>query len=174
MIVGSCSTTITVFPAFFNRRSTASSRSLSRACSPTAGSSTTYIVSVNEDPRAVALRARLVAAVLRQLHADVDLVLLRLQPLEEALDPVPLPAAVVEEVPLRGRQLLDRHVEAQPVFLRRFLEVLVAILVARRVPRRDRQLVEAQGVVGDHLLHVDADDPAVALALRAGAERRVE
>src|SRR2546423_561587 len=54
-------------------------------------------------PRPVALRAWLVAAVLGQLHADMDLVLLRLQPLEEALDPVPLPAAVVEEVPLRGR-----------------------------------------------------------------------
>src|SRR2546423_6748241 len=72
-------------------------------------------------PRSMALRARLVAAVLRQLHADVDLVLLRLQPLEEALDSVPLPAAVVEKVPLRGRELLDRDVEAQLVFLLRLL-----------------------------------------------------
>ena len=54
MMVGSCSTTITVLPAFFSRRRTASSRSLSRACSPTVGSSITYIVSVSELPSAAA------------------------------------------------------------------------------------------------------------------------
>jgi len=50
MIVGSCSTTITVFPAFAQTRSTASSRSLSRAVQPTVGSSITYIVSVTSCP----------------------------------------------------------------------------------------------------------------------------
>jgi hypothetical protein len=54
MIVGSCSTTMTVLPAFFSRRSTASRRSLSRAWRPTVGSSITYIVSVSELPRAAA------------------------------------------------------------------------------------------------------------------------
>ena len=54
MMVGSCSTTMTVLPALRRRLSTASSRSLSRACRPTVGSSMTYIVSVSELPRAAA------------------------------------------------------------------------------------------------------------------------
>ena len=72
------------------------------------------------EPRSVAVRTRLVAAVLRELHADVDLVLLRLQPFEEAFDAVPLRAAVVEQVPLGRRELIDRHIESQPYFFAAF------------------------------------------------------
>ena len=126
------------------------------------------------EPRAMTLRARLVAAVLRELHANVNLVLLRFQPFEEALDAVPLPSPVVQQVPFARRQLADRHIESQVVFLRSALEILVAILVAGRVPRRDRKLIEPEAAVWNHLLHVDADDPAVTLAVRARAERRVE
>ena len=126
------------------------------------------------EARPVTLRARLVAAVLRQLHANVNLVFLRFQPLEEAFDAVPLSSPVVEQVPLRGSQVVDRDVEAQVVFFRCALEVLVAVFVTRRVPRRDRQLVQPQRAVGNHLLHVDADDSSVALAVGAGAERRIE
>src|SRR5207248_9288157 len=81
---------------------------------------------------------------------------------------------VVQEVPFFGCELIDGNVEAQLVLRRGALEIFVAVFVARRVPRRDGQLVEPQRAIRDHLLHVDADDPAVALAVRARAERRVE
>src|SRR5258708_981531 len=120
------------------------------------------------------LRARFVASVLRELYAHVDLVLLRLEPFKEAFDAVPLRASLVEKIPFRWRQIVDRDVESQFVFLRGALEVFVAVFVSRRVPRRDRKLIEAQAAIRNHLLHVDPDDPAIALAIRASAQRRVE
>ena len=53
-------------------------------------------------------------------------------------------------------------------------ELVVELLVGRGVPRRDRALGEGAAGVRDHPLAVDADHPAEPLALRAGAERRVE
>ena len=52
-----------------------------------------HVARLAPQPRAAALRARLVAAVAAQEDADVDLVLLPLEPLEEALDAAELAVA---------------------------------------------------------------------------------
>ena len=62
-------------------------------------------------PRALAVGAGLIAAIAAEEHADVDLVLLPLEPLEEAVDAVEVAAAVQHELALALGQLAPRHVE---------------------------------------------------------------
>src|SRR5262252_11036959 len=74
------------------------------------------------EPRASALGARVVRAVLRQQNADVHLVGLRLEPREEALHAVPLllaPRALAVEHPgaLRGREVAPRYVRRHVALL---------------------------------------------------------
>ena len=104
----------------------------------------------------------------------MDLVLLRLQPLKESVDAVPLSPSFAQEIPLRWLEIFEGYVEPQAILRRRPLQVFIAVLVARGVPRRDGQLIQPQIVVRDHLLHIDADDSPVALAMRAGSQRRIE
>ena len=126
------------------------------------------------EPRARALGARVVRAVLREQHADVHLVGLRLEPGKEALHAVPLllpPRALAVDHPraLLGRELAPRHVrrhEAQ--------EVVLTLLVALRLPRLDRALGECLPLVRDHEPVVDADRAAEPAALLARPKRRVE
>src|SRR5262245_51262405 len=93
-------------------------------------------------PRAVAGRALRVRAVLREQHADVHLVGLGLQPLEEAAHAIPGPwpgfapafpfgLAFQHPVALRFRELAERRVERHSSLLRVLLEVVLALLEAR-------------------------------------------
>ncbi len=131
------------------------------------------------EPRARALGARIVRAVLREQHADVHLVGLRLEPREEALHAVPLllpPRALAVEHPgaLLGREIAPRHGRRHAALRREAHEVVLALLVALRLPRLDRAFGERLALVRDHEPPVDADRAAEAAAVLACAERRVE
>ena len=64
-----------------------------------------HVARLAPQPRAAAVRARQVAAIAAEKHADVDLVLLALEPAEEAADAVVVVAAVDDEPPFRLGQL---------------------------------------------------------------------
>ena len=125
--------------------------------------------------RAVALGAGQVAAVPAQEDPDVHLVLLALQPAEEAADALERRAVAVEdEALLLGGQVAPRHVEPEARRLRRPLQLREVGAVVRLAPRLDRMLVDRLRGVGHHQIHVDLDDVAEAVADRARAVRVVE
>ena len=104
----------------------------------------------------------------------MDLVALRLEPLEETVDAVELSPSLDQDFPLVRGEPLDRHVRADRVPPARAEEIVVGGLVGRRVPGRDRTLVQPQARVGNHFLQIHSDHPPEALAGRACPERRVE
>ena len=126
-------------------------------------------------PRAAAVRARLVAAIAAEEHADVDLVLLLLQPLEEAADAVVVVViALDDEAALGFRQIGPRRVQPDVVRLGDALQRGQVRAIVRLGPRLDRALVDRLGLIGHHQVQVQLDDVAEAVAGRAGAERVVE
>ena len=109
----------------------------------------------------------------------MHLVGLRLEPREEALHAVPLllpPRALAVEHPgaLLGREVAPRHVRRHAALRREAHEIVLALLVALRLPRLDRAFGERLALVRDHEPPVDADRAAEAAAVLARAERRVE
>ncbi len=137
---------------------------------------------VGLEPCSVAGRALGVRAVLRQQHADVHPVRLRLEPVEEAPDPVPLllplaapvVAAVDDPAALRVVQFAPRHVHRHAGRRGVPREIALAVAEARGLPRLHRALGQRAALVGDHEPEVDADHAAEAAAGLAGAQRRVE
>ena len=134
---------------------------------------------------AVAGRAGRVRAVLREQHADVHLVRLALQPVEEA--PHPVPDAGPGGLPVHPLGLAFQHpvavlvlylapggVERDAALLGVLLDVGLAFLEAGRLPRADRAVAQALRLVRDDQAEVDADHAAKAPAGVAGAKRRVE
>ena len=123
-----------------------------------------------------------VAAVLGEQHPDVHLVGLGLQVLEEAFHaepvlvplPVPVRRAVDHPVLLLRRELGPRRVARNARGLRVAHQVVLALLPGRRLHRLDGARAQRELVVRNHQAVVDADDPAKALAGRAGTDRRVE
>ncbi len=132
--------------------------------------------------RAVAHRALRVAAVLGQQHADVHLVGLRLEVLEEALDAVPLlvPVAVPvrraldDPLALRLGQHVPRGVARNAGVARVLDEVVLLLLPGRRLYRLDGAVAQRLLLVRHDQAPVDADHAPEAAAGLAGAERRVE
>ena len=133
--------------------------------------------------RAAAGLARRVAAVLGQQHADVHLVGLALQVLEEALDPVPL--LVPLAFPVAGRAVdhpvLLRRGELGPGRVARDAgrlgvphQVVLALLPGRRLHRLDGAGAQRELVVRDDQAVVDADHAPEAAADLARPDRRVE
>ena len=137
---------------------------------------------LGHEPRAAASGAGCVAAVLRQEHADVHLVGLALEVLEEALDAVPLlvpvalpcRVAVDHEGAVRGVELRPRGVARNAVFGPIAQQVVLAVLPGGRLQRLDRAGAQRLAVVGDDQVVVDADDTTETAAGRAGTHRRVE
>ena len=126
-------------------------------------------------PRALAVGARLVAAVTAQEHPDVHLVFLPLEPREEAAHPLPVAAvALDDEAPFLGGQITPGHVEAQAEALRDLLQLGEVGAVVRLGPRLDGALRQRLRLVGHDQRGVEFDDVAEAVARRAGAERVVE
>ncbi len=123
-----------------------------------------------------------IAAVLGQQHADVHLVGLRFEVLEEALDAIPLLVPVAVPV----RRAVDDPVAlafgerrpgrvARDAGLAAVLEqVVLAFLPGRRLHRLDRSRAQRLAVIGDDQAVVDTDDAAEAAAGVAGAVGRVE
>ena len=130
--------------------------------------------------RAAARRARRVAPVLRQEHADVHLVGLRLEVGEEALDPVPLlvPLAVparraVDHPGALGIGELRPGGVARNAGLAGVLhQVVLALLPRRRLDGLDRPRAQRLAVIGDDEAQVDTDHAAKAAAGLARAVRR--
>src|SRR5688572_10009066 len=109
----------------------------------------------------------------------MHLVGLRFEPREEPRDAVPLalpPRALAVDDPraLLARQLAPRHVDGNAALLRVAQKIVLAFLVALRLPRLDRALAERLVLVGDHEPIVDADRAAEAATPLARADRRVE
>ena len=140
---------------------------------------------VGLQPRAAARLARRVSAVFRQQHADVHLVGFAFQPLEEMAHAVPgagpgffpaYPFGLAFERPvfLRGRQFAPRRVERDAALFRVLLDVVLAFVKARRLPRPHRAAAQGFRFVGHDQAEVDADHAPEAAAFVARAERRVE
>jgi hypothetical protein len=137
------------------------------------------------EARAVARRARRVRAVARQQHADVHLVGLGLQPVEEALHAVPVrlaglvpahPVVVALHHPalvLRA-EVAVAHVERHAALARHLHQVVLALVVALRLERLHRALAQRLRLVGDDEAVVDADHAPEAAARVARADGRVE
>ena len=126
-------------------------------------------------PRAAALRARQVAAIPAEEHANVHLVLLALEPAEEPLDPFEARAVAFDDEPLLVvGQLRPGHVEAHAARLRRALQLGELRAIVRLAPGLDRVLRDRLRWIRDDQRHVELDDVAEAVAERAGAERVVE
>src|SRR5690606_7606606 len=132
--------------------------------------------------RAPAGDAQRVRTVLGEQHADVHLVRLRLEPVEEAPDAVPLRlplagpvvAALDHPAPVRLVELAPRAIERDTRDPRVALEVGLAFLEARGLPGLDRAAAQAHRFVGNDQAEVDPDDATEAPAGFAGAQRRVE
>ena len=125
--------------------------------------------------RAAAIRARQVAAIAAEEHADVDLVFLALEPAEEPAHALEVVAvAVHHERDFFRRQVAPRHVEAEALGLGGALQLGEMRAVVRLGPRLDRALVDRLLLIGHHQVLIELDDVAEAVAGRAGAERVVE
>src|ERR1043166_4293794 len=123
---------------------------------------------------AAAVGAERVAAVLGEEDADVQLVLLRLQPLEEAAHAAPTLLALDDGALLLPRQLLKGNVERNPLLLAETAQLRARPVVLRLRPRLNRALGERELRVRDDEVEVEADGVAEALAGRARAEGVVE
>ncbi len=134
------------------------------------------------EPRTRAHRAYGVAAVLRQEHANVHLVGLALQVIEEAAHPVPLlvPLATPVRGPfddpvfLRLAQLVPRRVTRNASGLGVPHQVVLALLPRRGLHGFDGTGTQGQLVVRNHQPHVHPDDAPEAAAGVARPQRRVE
>ena len=134
-----------------------------------------HVARLAAQARAAAVGARQIAAIAAEEHADVHLVFLLLEPLEEAADAVVVVAIALDDEPaLVLREIGPRHVEAHAVRLGDALQRRQVRAVVRLGPRLDRALVDRLRRIGHHEIEVQLDDVAEAVAGRAGAERVVE
>jgi hypothetical protein len=125
-------------------------------------------------PRTAAIGAGEVAAIAAQEHADVHLVLLPLEPPEEAADPVVGAIALGHERALVVGQLRPGDVEPGARFARRPFELRELRAIVGLAPRFDGALVDRLRRIRNDQIHVQLDDVAEPVAGRAGAERVVE
>ena len=135
------------------------------------------------ESRAAAVGARRVAAVLGQQHADVHLVGLALQVLEEARDAIPLLAPVAFLVVGRAvdhpgflfrRELVPRRVARDAGGFGVAHQVVLGFFPRRRLDWLDGAGAQRQALVGNHQPPIDADHAPKAAAGVARADRRVE
>src|SRR5439155_12460119 len=140
-----------------------------------------HVARLAPQTRAAAIGARQVAAIPAQEHADVHLVLLPLEPSEEAADPVVVrPGPCRRTVPFDDEPLLvvaqlrPRDVEPNPRSLRGALQLGELRAVVRLAPRLDGALLNRLRPIRHDEIHVELDDVAEAVTRGARAERVVE
>jgi hypothetical protein len=138
---------------------------------PTADANVARLAS---EPGAAAVGACQISAIAAQEHADVDFVLLALEPSEEAADTVVSAVAFDDEGPFLVGEIGPRRVETCTGLPRRPLQLRQLRAVMRFAPRLDRTLVDRLRSIGNHQVHVELDDVAEPVARRASAERVVE
>ncbi len=129
--------------------------------------------------RAVAGRALGVGPVLRQQHADVHLVALGLEPLEEARHPVPdaiIPVTFAFEHPalVLLAQCGPRYVGRHPALAGEAHQVALAFDIRGGLPWLYRALGQRLALIRNHQRIVDADHAPEPAAGGTGADRRVE
>src|ERR1700683_4415819 len=117
----------------------------------------------------LAVGAERVAAVFRQHHADVQLVLFALEEREEAMDADKRAASVEGEGLLFGRRVPAGDVDANAVLLCGAAEFGEERAVLGAIPRIDGALVERLRLVGNDEVEVEVDGVAEALATGARA-----
>ena len=137
-------------------------------------------------PPALAVRAQRVAAVPAEQHADVHLVALRFQPVEEPLHPVPQPVlpqlltrgplvfAVDHPVLLGLRQLVERAHRVDVLRPRAAHEIALALRAVLGLERLHHAERDAQRRVGDRPHDVEPDGPPKAATRRTRAVRMIE
>ncbi len=134
---------------------------------------------VGLEPRARAGRAGRVGAIAGEQHADVHLVALRFQPVEEAAHPVPLavlpgPLALQHPRALLPGQFPPRHIHGDATLPGEAHQVRLALPVGLRLERLDGAAAQALRFVGNDQAVVDADGAAEAAAGLAGADGGIE
>lgn len=125
-----------------------------------------------------------VGAVAGEQHADVHFVGPGFQPAEVAFDAIPGlgPAVVLAVVGVSihdpalgvGRQVSERDVEGDSFGSGGLDQVALAFRAHSGLPGTDRAFGEGFGAIGNGAGVIDGDDPAEALAGRAGADGMVE
>ncbi len=133
-----------------------------------------HIAGLLAQPGAFAGRAGGLAAVAAGQHAVLDLVALLLHVLEEAVDPGHALGTLPEQAALPGIQLAVGAVDGKVVTGAVADEVLLPLAQLLPAPRRHAVIIDAQALVRDHQVGIDADYAAVPFALRTGAHRVVE
>src|SRR5207244_6095115 len=119
-------------------------------------------------------RAARLTSVTREEDPHVELVPIRFDLFEEALDAGEAAVAVVDESPLVFAELLVGRVEIEPEPLRR-LDELTLVPLARRIrPRLHGAVGERASGVGHDAGLVVLEDVTEALALRARTQRVIE
>src|SRR5204862_2764600 len=98
-------------------------------------------------PRALAIRARQVAAIAAEKHSDVHLVFLALEPAEESADAVVPFAAFDDEMRLPIGELCPGHVLPDACFACSALQLGELRSVMRLAPRFDRVLRDRLGPI---------------------------
>src|SRR5262249_8349938 len=128
--------------------------------------------------RTSALGTGQVSPIPAQENADVNLVLLSLEPPEEPADPgvadFRIRAAADDEFLLGLRQLRPGHVDPHVALARGLLQLRELGAVMRLAPRLDRALLNRLGRVRHDEVDVELDDVAEAVATGTRAERVVE
>ena len=125
-------------------------------------------------PGAATQRARRLAAIAREEHAHVELVAVRLDLLEEAVDAGELAVALVDERAVRLLQRFPRPRHVHAGALGRLEQLALVPLAGGMRPRLHGAVGQRARAIGHHQRLVVLEDVAEALALGAGAERMVE
>ena len=137
---------------------------------------------VGLEARALAGGAGGVGAVARQQHTDVHLVGLGFEPLEEAVEPVPLglpvalPFGIALDHPAAGAivECVPGRIQGDAGRTRVLLELRLALLETGRLPGLDGTAAQGLGRVGYHQRVIDPDHAAKAAAAVARAQGRIE
>src|ERR1017187_4860570 len=119
-------------------------------------------------------RAKRVAAIAAEKHADVQLVLLALQMLEEAADAAETAGTIDNHLLLLGVQFIPGHVQRNFRLPREALKLGEQRPVFWLRPGLNRTFIQGLAFVRDDEVKIDVDGVAEALATRAGPIRIVE
>ena len=125
---------------------------------------------------ATALRAQCVTPITAQEHADVELVFLAFEIIEEPFDAAEIAGGIAfeEQAALVGSEMAPGDVGGNTLSAREFLGFLEQDAVAGLGPRLDGAVVERLAGIGDDEIEIEVDRVPEALAAWACAVRVVE
>ncbi len=134
---------------------------------------------VGLEARPVARCAWRVGTILRQEHANVHLVRLRLEPREEAPHAIPqtiLPRALAFEHPraMRFAQLAPRHIDRNAALARKLHEIVLALAIRLALPAAHGAFAQRFVRVRHDQTEIDPDRAAEAATRFARPDRRIE